>query len=220
MNEVAYIKLKKLVNELSKIRGRHTELISLYVPAGFPLTEIMDLISQEISLTQNVKSKTVRKNVTDALTKIHQYLKLHKQTPKNGLVIFCGNVSEQEGKTDIRLWALEPPEPINVKIYWCDQKFELAPLEEQLKEKDVYGLLVLDTKEATVGLLSGKRIKVLKHMTSLVPGKFRKGGQSAQRFQRVREGLINDWFKEVASVAKSCFPDDIKGIILGGPGII
>ncbi|NOZ82068.1 MAG: peptide chain release factor 1, partial [Candidatus Micrarchaeota archaeon] len=30
----------------------------------------------------------------------------------------------------------------------------------------------------------------------------------------------NDWFKEVASVAKSCFPDDIKGIILGGPGII
>jgi peptide chain release factor subunit 1 len=214
------VRLKKLINELEQMRGRHTELISLYIPAGYNLNEIVSLISQEISLTQNVKSKTVRKNVIEALTKILQHLRLYKQTPPNGLVIFCGNVSKEEGKSDIRLWALEPIEPIKVKLYWCDQKFELEPLKEQIKEKDVYGLIVLDTKEATIGLLKGKHVKVLKHMESLVPGKFIKGGQSAARFQRVREGLIHDWYKKIAEVVKEKFSGTgIKGILIGGPGI-
>ena len=218
--ETGLARLKKLVEKLEKKRGRHTELISLYIPAGFPLNEISSLIAQEISLTQNVKSKTVRKNVTDALTKIQQHLKLYKKTPENGLVIFCGNVSEEEGKTDIKLWAVEPPEPVTVKIYWCDQRFELEPLRQQLKEKDLYGLIVMDTKEATIGLLKGKSVTVLKHLYSLVPGKFRKGGQSAQRFQRVREGLVNDWFKKIGEVAVSSIPEDVKGVLLGGPGVV
>ncbi len=220
MHEEAQLKLKKLVEELEKIRGRHTELISLYIPAGYNLNEIVSMISQEIALTENVKSKTVRKNVTDALTKILQHLRLYKQTPENGLVIFAGNVSQQEGKSDIKLWAIEPPQPINVKLYWCDQKFELAPLKEQLKEKEVYGLIVLDTKECTIGLLSGKNIKMLKHMESIVPGKFIKGGQSAARFQRVREGLINDWYKKIGEIAKELFSQhELKGLLIGGPGV-
>lgn len=214
------VRLKKLVEKLENIRGRHTELVSVYIPAGYNLNEIISMISQEISLTENVKSKTVRKNVIDALTKILQHLRLYKQTPPNGLAIFCGNVSEQEGKSDIKLWAIEPPEPINIKLYWCDQKFELSPLKEQIKEKDVYGLIVLDTKECTIGLLSGKNIKVLKHMESIVPGKFIKGGQSAARFQRVREGLINDWYKKIGEIAKELFSEsEIKGLLIGGPGI-
>ncbi len=220
-DEEKYRKLKKLIEKLENIRGRHTELVSLYVPAGYNLNEIMSLISQEIALTENVKSKTVRKNVIDALTKIAQHLKLYKKTPPNGLAIFCGNVSEQEGKSDIELWAIEPPEPINVKLYWCDQKFELGPLKEQVKEKDVYGLITLDTKECTIGLLSGKNIKVLKHLESIVPGKFIKGGQSAARFQRVREGLINDWFKKIGETAKEVFSGhELKGILVGGPGVV
>ena len=93
MVESADYKLKKIIKELDNLRGRHTELVSLYVPAGFSLHEINGMLSQEISLTQNVKSKTVRKNVISALTKIVQHLKLYKKTPENGLVVFCGNVS-------------------------------------------------------------------------------------------------------------------------------
>lgn len=46
-----------------------------------------------------------------------------------------------------------------------------------LEVKDVYGLLVIERKEATIGLLIGKKIKVLKHIDSFVPGKVRAGGQ-------------------------------------------
>lgn len=220
MEEKRY-KLKKIVEELKGKKGRHTELISVYVPQGFNLNEISNLISSEISLTQNVKSKTVRKNVTSALTKIQQHLKLYKKTPPNGLAIFCGNIAENEGETDIKLWSIEPPEPIKIKLYWCDQKFELEPLEEMMKEKDIYGLVVLDKSEANIAILRGKKIIPKQNMDSIVPGKTRAGGQSAARFQRVREGMLNDFLKQVAENFKRILSEeDIKGIIVGGPGPI
>ena len=217
MSENEY-KIKKLIKELDSIRGRHTELVTVYVPAGYKLSDIANQIKSEQGTAINIKSKAVRKNVLGALDKILQHLKLYKKTPENGLMLFSGNVSEQEGVTDIQIWAIEPPEPLNVKLYWCDQTFELAPLRDMVKEKEVYGLLTMDTKEATFGILRGKTIQVMKRLDSIVPGKFIKGGQSAARFQRVREGLINDFYKQIAETARSVFSKDIKGILLGGPG--
>lgn len=217
MEEQLY-KLKKLLKELESIKGRHTELVSVYVPSGYSITDIINQIRSEQETAANIKSKTVRKNVMGALEKILQHLKLYKKTPENGVVIFAGNVSEKEGVSDIILWAIEPPEPLNTKMYWCDQKFELEPLKDMIEEKESYGLIVMDNKEASIALLKGKRIELLKKMESIVPSKTIKGGQSAQRFQRVREGLINDWYKKIAESLKGIFPKDIKGIILGGPG--
>ncbi|UCG95828.1 MAG: peptide chain release factor 1 [archaeon] len=220
MKEKHY-RLKKLVEELKEKKGRHTELVSVYVPSGFNLNEIGNLIANEIALTQNVKSKTVRKNVISALTKIQQHLKLYKKTPQNGLAIFCGNVSEREGESEIELWSLEPPETVKTKLYWCDQKFETEPLEEMMKEKEVYGLVVLDRSEANFAILKGKKINILQNLDSIVPGKTRAGGQSAARYGRIREGMLNDFLKEIADCYKTVFSDeDIKGIIVGGPGPI
>lgn len=218
MKEEHY-RLKKLVGELKEKKGRHTELISVYVPAGFNLNETGTLIANEIALTQNVKSKTVRKNVISALTKIQQHLKLYKKTPEMGLAIFCGNVSEKEGVSDIRLWSLEPPEPVKVKLYWCDQKFETGPLEEMMKEKEIYGLVVLDRSEANLAILKGKKINIIQNLDSIVPGKTRAGGQSAARYGRVREGMLNDFLKKIGESFKKIFYDEeIKGVIVGGPG--
>ncbi len=212
-------KLKKLLNELAGLKGRHTELVSVYIPKDYPIHEIMNLIATEISLTQNVKSKAVRKNVIDALTKIQQHLKLYKKTPEHGLALFCGNVSEHEGDTDIKIWSVEPPEPVPIKLYWCDQKFELGPLMNMVAEKEIYGLVVMDLQECTIGLLKGKAIQTLRHMTSIVPGKTSKGGQSAGRYERVREGLTNDWLKMVAQNVRAYLDKpEVKGIILGGSG--
>lgn len=211
-------KVRNLITQLENIKGRHTELVSVYIPAGYSIIDISNQIKLEQGTAENIKSKSTRKNVVDALEKIIQHLKLYKQTPPNGLIIFSGNISEKEGVSDIKLWAIEPPEPNKVKLYWCDQRFELGPLYELVKEKDVYGLLVLDTKEATFGFLRGKNIQAVRTLHSVVPGKFIKGGQSQMRFQRVREGMINDFYKEIANVAKSLFGHEIKGIIIGGPG--
>jgi peptide subunit release factor 1 (eRF1) len=170
------LKLKKLIRELEAIRGRHTELVSVYVPAGYSISEIINQIFQEKGTASNIKSKATRKNVMDALEKIIQHLKLFKQTPPNGLVVFCGNVSPVEGKDDIKLWTFEPPVKMNQKMYWCDQAFVIDPLKGLIAEKEVYGLIVLDAKEASIGILKGKVVERLKHMDSTVPSKSVKGG--------------------------------------------
>ena len=214
-------KFEKLIKELNEKRGRHTELVTVYVPADYSLNKIVNQLSQEKGTAQNIKSKSTRKNVMTALDKIIQHLKVYKKTPENGLALFCGNVSEDEGKTDIQLWAIEPPEPMEQKLYWCDQEFVLEPLEELTKEKEVYGLVLLDKSEADIAYLKGKKIQHLAHKDSIVPGKTRAGGQSSARFQRVREGMLQDWFKEVAETADKIFmqnKDELLGIIIGGPG--
>lgn len=219
MVEEHIYKLRKVLKELNAIRGRHTELVSVYVPAGFNIQEIVNMLRQEYTLTENVKNKTVRNNVLGAIDKILQELRFFNKTPEGGLALFAGNVSEDEGKTDIKVWTIQPPEPLKIKKYWCDQRFETEPLLDMVAEKELYGLIAMDTKEATIGVLKGKKIEVLRNVDSLVPGKFRKGGQSAARFERVREGLINDWYKIIAANVKEIFAKyDLKGIILGGPG--
>jgi peptide chain release factor subunit 1 len=182
----------------------------------------MNMLKQEYALTQNVKSRITRHNVLDALEKTMNYLKLFKKTPPNGLVIFCGNVSKKEGQPEIKIWSVEPPQPLGQKIYWCDQKFILDPLKEMIREKEVYGLIVLDSGGSDVGFLKGKKVFLEKHMDSLVPGKTSKGGWSQQRFKRIREEALNEHLKKTAEIANSIFNQekDLKGVIIGGPGPI
>jgi peptide subunit release factor 1 (eRF1)/intein/homing endonuclease len=176
MEEHIY-KLRKLLEELEKIKGRHTELVSVYIPAGHNLQEMVNMLRQEYTLTENVKNKTVRNNVLAAIDKVLQELRFYSKTPENGLVLFAGNVSEVEGQVNIKVWNIEPPEPLRIKKYWCDQKFELEPLQDMVAEKELYGLIILDNREASIGLLKGKKIELLRKLDSIVPGKTAKGGQ-------------------------------------------
>jgi peptide chain release factor subunit 1 len=213
-------RLKDLVEELDGFRGRHTELVSVYIPAGFNLYKVVEQINNEKSTANNIKSKAVRKNVMSALERITQHLKLYKQTPPNGLVIFSGNISEREGVSDIEIYALEPPEPLKQRLYWCDQKFVLDPLKELIREREIFGIVVIDKSEGDVGVLIGKKVKALKHLDSLVPGKTDKGGWSQARYARIREGLLNDFMKKVGEVASQQLAEfkDLIGVIVGGPG--
>lgn len=177
MEEKERQKLEEFVAKLKAIKGRHTELVTVYISAGFDKNSVTKQLEAERSTASNIKSKNTRKAVLESLDTIIRQLKLHKQTPPNGLAIFAGNVSETEGQEDIRLFEIEPPHPLNTRMYRCDQEFVLEPLEKMLEVSEVYGLLVMDRKEATIGLLEGKHIKVLRKMSSGVPGKIRAGGQ-------------------------------------------
>ena len=172
--------LKKFVKELEGHRGRHTELVSVYIPAGYDLNKIMNHLNQEQGTAANIKSSQTRKNVTDALERMIQHLKLFRQTPENGLAVFSGNVAQREGQQDIQVWSIEPPEPLNTRIYRCDKEFTLNLLRDMLETKEVYGLVVMDRREGNIALLRGKSIIPITKKKSNVPGKTRAGGQSAR----------------------------------------
>jgi peptide chain release factor subunit 1 len=221
VNEIQRFHLKKLVKELEKHRGRHTELVSVYIPAGYDLNLIVNHVAQEQGTASNIKSKQTRENVIGALERMIQHLRLFKQTPKNGLAVFSGNVAEREGQMDVQVWSVEPPVPLKFRTYRCDKEFILDPLREMLESKDVYGLVVLDRRDAMIAILKGKTIIPLVKTHSEVPGKFKAGGQSAPRFARNRELAIKDHFKKIAEYMKEEFLklEGLKGIILGGPGV-
>jgi peptide chain release factor subunit 1 len=218
MVEEGIFKLRKLLVELEQIKGRHTELVSVLIPSGGSVQDMMGQLRNEQGTAENIKSRTTRKNVVSALEKAIQHLKLYKGTPPNGLALYVGNIAEQEGAADIKVWAIEPPEKLQTKLYWCDQVFRLEPLHDMAAEKEIYGLVVMDNQEAAIGMLKGKKIVLIRHLESIVPSKTAKGGQSAQRFERVREGLINDFYKEIAESIKGAFPSEVQAILFGGPG--
>ena len=212
-------KLEELVALLGNIRGRHTELVTVMIPAGFSKDGVVRQLESEAGTAENIKSKATRTAVVTSLERVVRELRKISQTPTNGLAIFCGNVSEKEGAQDIQIWMVEPPKPLNVRLYKCDQIFIIDPLKEMLAVDEVYGLLVMDRREATIGLLEGKKIELIRTLTSGVPGKIRAGGQSAARFERITESLAKEFFKRVAESMKEIFFEmpKLKGFLIGGP---
>ena len=206
---------------LAAKEGRGTELISLYVPPERKIHEVMANLREEYGTASNIKSRTTRKNVQEAIERVSQRLKLFKEPPQNGLVIFCGAIPRDGAGTEkMETHVLEPPEPINVYFYRCDARFHLEPLFSMVRERDAYGVVVIDSSDAVVATVRGQRMEVLQQFTSGIPGKHRAGGQSARRFERIREQAMNDYFRRVGAHAYELLGDvsGLKGLIIGGPG--
>ena len=214
-------KLRKTLNTLASKEGRATELISLYVPPGKQISDALNMLRDEYGTASNIKSTTTRKNVQEAIVKVQQRLKLFKEPPENGLVIFCGAIPQNgAGSERMETYVIVPLEPIRIYLYRCDSRFHTEHLQELLREKETYGILLIDSSEATIATLQGKRMEIVREFTSGVPGKTRAGGQSARRYERLRDQRLQEYFTRVGQHANEIFLpiDTLKGLILAGPG--
>ncbi len=211
---------KKQVKELAEFRGRGTELISLFIGPGMAVSDFTAKLRDEYGQASNIKSKATQKNVQAAIDKVMQFLKIlgHK-APPNGIAIFAGNISEHEGKPDLRLFSIIPPSSLPTSFYRCDSTFQVEPLQEMLEQTGTYGLVVLDGKEATIAILKGKTYKIVRTLTSTAHQKVMKGGQSAARFQRIHDEVVEVYYKRIGE-AMDVFMNqkNFKGAIVGGPG--
>ncbi|PSQ46635.1 peptide chain release factor 1 [Halobacteriales archaeon SW_6_65_15] len=213
---------QKVIEDLKDYKGSGTQLVTIYIPDDKQISDVVAHVTQEHSEAANIKSKQTRTNVQDALTSIKDRLRYYDTyPPEKGMVIFSGAIDTGGGRTDMVTKVLEsPPEPIQSFRYHCDSEFLTEPLEGMLADKGLYGLIVLDRREANVGWLKGKRVEPVKSASSLVPGKQRKGGQSAQRFARLRLEAIDNFYQEVAEMADDLFVPrrhELDGILVGGP---
>ena len=213
---------RKVIEELKEYEGSGTQLVTIYIPEDKQVSSVVAHVTQEHSEASNIKSKQTRTNVQDALTSIKDRLRYYDTYPPDkGMVIFSGAIDAGGGQTDMVTRTLEsPPQPVESFRYHCDSAFLTEPLEHMLEDAGLFGLIVLDRREANVGWLKGKRVEPVKSASSLVPGKQRKGGQSAQRFARLRLEAIDNFYQEVAGMADDLFVDkrhELDGILVGGP---
>jgi len=223
-DSVKLYKIRKTLDELSQKTGHGTELITVYIPKGKQLHEVITNLKEEQGTADNIKSDLTRTHVVDSLGKVIQRLRLYKKTPDRGLVIFCGALPPEGGgpigSEVVNVYELDPPKDLKTFLYRCDDHFHVDILKDMLKDDNLIGFLAIDSKDTGWGLLHGDKIEVLSETGSGVAGKHRQGGQSAKRFQKLREMEITYYFNRIAGTTKEYFIDiyPIKGLIISGPG--
>jgi peptide chain release factor subunit 1 len=214
-------RFQRMLEKLQKLEGRGTELVTVYVPPSKQIHDVMSDLKNEYGTAVNIKSKTTRKNVQDALTKAMEKLKLFKDVPPTGLAIFAGTIAgDQLGVGEMETFTLIPPEPIGIYYYRCEHRFMLDPLFNILENEDAYGILVIDAKDATFAMLKGQRADIIRDISSGVAGKTRAGGQSSRRYERIRDMNLNEFYKRVGGMMTEYYLNipNLKGILVGGPG--
>jgi peptide chain release factor subunit 1 len=219
-NSVKQHKLRKLIASLSEQGGRGLEFISLYIPREKTIDEVVSFLKEQ-SDSATAKSDLAKHRLQDALKNLIQYLKLQREIPENGLAVFAGTfAASNSGSEELNVEEINPPEPITSYIYEVNDHFHLEPLREMLRNQKVVGLLALDSKEASFGVLNGERFEFIENITSGIHGKSGKGGSSQRRYERERDMAVTQFFNRVAEHAATTFLEKYKVtvLIVGGPG--
>jgi peptide chain release factor subunit 1 len=221
-NDLKIYKTKQLLEDLKKKKGFHTELISLYIPHDRKISDVTNHLKNEISESQNIKSKLTKKNVLDSISSLLGQLRNIKKVPENGLVMFSGAIPQGNtaGTEKNELYIVEPPDRVSTFRYHCASEFLLHPLEEMLTPKESYGLLVIGRQKSAVGYIKGNRSEVVKEFTSGIGSKHSAGGQSQRRFERLNEEAEIAFYRRISEVINDIFLgiEDLEGIFVGGPG--
>ncbi|KAJ2602361.1 translation termination factor eRF1 [Coemansia sp. RSA 1721] len=218
--QVELWKMKKLIKGLQSAKGNGTSMISLILPPKSQIPQFTAMLATEHGAASNIKSRVNRLSVMAAIASAQQRLKLYTRTPPNGLVIFCGTILTDEGKEKKVNFDFEPFKPINTTLYLCDNKFHVEALAELLETDSKFGFIIMDGNGSLFGSICGNSREVLSHFTVDLPKKHGRGGQSAQRFGRIREEKRHHYIRKVAETAVQVFITDnkvnVSGLILAG----
>ncbi len=217
--QISRTELKKLLKELEQWNAPATTLLSLYIPPGRPIGDVMELLRKELSVADNVKLKKTREAVKAALTAAMERLKMFDKVPPNGLVIFCGVNPKTE---KLECFTFSPPDKVPVFFYRTDKHFHTEFLKDMVEEPEVYGLILVERGKVVIGALKGSRIEVLGEATGFIPGKHHRGGQSQRRFDRLIEQAAEAFYKHAGEKASQLLlpyleKKKLKGILIGGP---
>jgi peptide chain release factor subunit 1 len=205
---------------LSDKKGVGKEFISLYIPSNSSPDQIVTTLRNQVK-SATVNHESVQDRFQDAFKNLLQHLKMKKEISENGIAIFAGTFAVNDPKGEVvSVEEIVPPEPVATYLYEVDDHFHLEPLREMLRNPRVVGIIALDSKEASFGLLNGELFEFIKDITSGIPGKSGKGGQSQRRYERERDMELTNFFHRVAEHATKAFLDDhrVMAVIVGGPG--
>jgi len=211
-------RLKRKVEQLKAYQGRHSSFTTLYIPPTKNLTDVTSFVRTELAGADNIKSKANRKNVADNLNAILSELTKINTLPPTGLAFFFG--IEEEGGTGKAIREMVvPPTPISQFIYTCGREFITEELENMTQPKSLLVIVLIEGGKVTIGYLRGKHMELVRDEDFYIIGKTRAGGQSANRYLRIREEKMQEFFKYVGRLLGELLIENIENvdaIVLGG----
>jgi len=218
--QVEMWKMKKLIKTLTQSRGNGTSMISLVIRPGDQICKVNKMLTDEYGTASNIKSRVNRLSVLGAITSAQERLKRYNRVPENGLVVYTGTITNDEGKEKKVNYDFEPFKPICTSLYLCDNKFHCEALAELLQDDDRFGFLIMDGNGSLYGTLQGNHRTILHTFSVDLPKKHGRGGQSALRFARLRLEKRHNYVRKVAELATQLFITDdrpnIRGLVLAG----
>lgn len=185
------------------------------------MSKTREKIIDEKGKASNIKSRVNRQSVEAALTSTFERLKLYSKTPPNGLVVYCGTVLSEDGRSEKKYTIdFEPFKPINRSLYYCGERFDTEPLMDLLADDKRFGFIVVDGNGSLFGTLQGNSKVILEIIKVDLPKKHGRGGQSALRFARLREEKRHNYLRKVSELAVKHFITNDKcnvvGLVLAG----
>lgn len=140
--------------------------------------------------------------------------------PKNGICLFTGIVSHEEKGTRKYVIDFEPIRPVKSSCYVCDSHFHIDALKSMVSPREKYGYIIVGGQRCVIGYVAGDSQKIMEAFNVEINKSQKKGGQSALRFQRLRDETRHNLIVKVSEAAKRCFITDgipnVTGIILAG----
>ena len=218
-NSVKQHKIRKRIALLSDKEGLGAEFISLFLTQNTAIDEVIAILKKESDLIIR-ESESTKERLQIALKNVILRLKQVKEIPENGLALFAGTFPEKGSEAEVlNLEEIVPPEPFTTYCFAIDDHFHLEPLREMLRDQKIIGVIALDSKQASFGLLNSEHLEVLENISSGISGKSGKGGSSQRRYERERNSSITNFFHRIAEHAKNQFTKNkVNILIVGGPG--
>jgi peptide chain release factor subunit 1 len=218
--EIDLWKTKQLLKFLKEASGNGTSVISIVMAPGESIAKMNQKLTDEYGTANNVKARVNRLSIQSAIVSAQQRLKLYHKIPPNGLCIYSGEVVGTDQKAKKVVIDFEPFKPINTKLYLCDNRFHVEALEELLVDEKLYAFVIVDGNGCMLATLSGNTRSVLDRFEGNLLSKTRRGGQSSNRFARLREEVKQGFVKKVCEKLNSTFIKAEKvryqGIIIAG----
>lgn len=216
-------KIKNLIKKMNESKGDGTSMISLIIPKGSQPGQISGMLTQEYSTSNNIRSHINKLSVQMAIRSAQEKLKLYSKIPPCGLCIYVGTalVDNKERKVS---YDFEPFKPINTFLYRCDNKFHTEPLEALLDDDEIFGFIIVDGSKCTYAKISGNNREICKEFTVELPKKHNKGGQSSNRYARLRTEKRHNYLRKVAENAVPVYITNnipnVSGLIIAGSALL
>ena len=226
MSSIENYRIKQYLKKLKNLKGiAPTGCITVQIRPGEQISDHLKILNNEYSISSSIKSHTtvlaVQSSITSVMAKLKTY---NNKTPPNGLIVYCGEAFDEslnDKKEKKYCIAIEPPKVVSRKNYICDNRFDTSELEKMITDDKTFGFLVIDGNGALFATISGSKTTVLHKFTVELPKKHGKGGQSAQRFARLRLEKRQHYLRKVAEITKEKFIGTnnipiINGLIIAG----
>jgi peptide chain release factor subunit 1 len=213
-------RMKKIIKTLEAARGAGTSVITLCIPPKEQIARATQMLTDELGACANIKSHTNKLSVQTAIVATITRLKMFTRVPTNGMILFCGTVLTEDGKEKKMTMDIEPFKPVSRSLYMCDNKFHTDELRRMLESDDKFGFIIVDGAGSLFATVAGSVKEKLGEIHVDLPKKHGRGGQSKNRFARIRQEKRHNYVRKVAELSTQYFitndRPNVTGLVLAG----